>query len=339
MIWHLKSLNLKTILRPSIVGGMPLKHTHVVPSLNFKCTPRVDIYILFEMLPQCHKPNSTCGFFLCKFLHVKCQKLAKALSKIHTMERDFGCPNTKNIAGPVRGRVCMWLAVVVNRCNNNRWWGEQPLTLTSTCTRNNTTTCSPCIHALGDTLQLLFFQLPRLEISVLAINTHTIRAKLTTIAHVKKRTGNSRLTPWTVWQALVSPPSNQPSLPFDRRVWHLPCPRIHCRCHRIDYANYPFRDSASTPRVSLGNLNQNSKLLIHQQFNPEVTFSESSLIVAISNPGAPISWISVTASLLPSLDSSRIPLSTFTAEACIVSMDAFSPLAASRRPHSLKLSC
>ena len=24
-IWHLKSLNLKTILRPSIVGGMPLK--------------------------------------------------------------------------------------------------------------------------------------------------------------------------------------------------------------------------------------------------------------------------------------------------------------------------
>jgi hypothetical protein len=40
MIWHLKSLNLKTILRPSIVGGMPLKRTHVVPSLNFKCTPR-----------------------------------------------------------------------------------------------------------------------------------------------------------------------------------------------------------------------------------------------------------------------------------------------------------
>ena len=25
MIWHLKSLNLKTIPRPSIVGGMPLK--------------------------------------------------------------------------------------------------------------------------------------------------------------------------------------------------------------------------------------------------------------------------------------------------------------------------
>ena len=41
MIWHFKSLNLKTILRPSIVGGMPLKCTHVVPSLNFKCTPRV----------------------------------------------------------------------------------------------------------------------------------------------------------------------------------------------------------------------------------------------------------------------------------------------------------
>ena len=36
----LKILNLKTILRPSIVGGMPLKHTHVVPSLNIGCTPR-----------------------------------------------------------------------------------------------------------------------------------------------------------------------------------------------------------------------------------------------------------------------------------------------------------
>ena len=40
IIWHLKSLNLKIILRPSIVGGMPLKRTHVVPSLNLKCTPR-----------------------------------------------------------------------------------------------------------------------------------------------------------------------------------------------------------------------------------------------------------------------------------------------------------
>ena len=40
MIWHLKFLNLKTILRPSIVGGMPLKRTHVVPSLNIECTPR-----------------------------------------------------------------------------------------------------------------------------------------------------------------------------------------------------------------------------------------------------------------------------------------------------------
>ena len=39
MIWHLESLNLKTILRPSIVCSMPLKNTHVVPSLNFKCTP------------------------------------------------------------------------------------------------------------------------------------------------------------------------------------------------------------------------------------------------------------------------------------------------------------
>ena len=41
MIWHLKIINLKTILRPSVVGGMPLKRTHVVPSLNIGCTPRV----------------------------------------------------------------------------------------------------------------------------------------------------------------------------------------------------------------------------------------------------------------------------------------------------------
>ena len=41
MIWHLKFINLKTILRPSIVGGMPLKCTHVVPSLNIECTPGI----------------------------------------------------------------------------------------------------------------------------------------------------------------------------------------------------------------------------------------------------------------------------------------------------------
>ena len=29
MIWHLESLNLKTILRPSILEGMPLKRSHV----------------------------------------------------------------------------------------------------------------------------------------------------------------------------------------------------------------------------------------------------------------------------------------------------------------------
>ena len=40
MIWHLKGFSLKTNLKPSIVGGMPLKCTHVVSSLNFKCTPR-----------------------------------------------------------------------------------------------------------------------------------------------------------------------------------------------------------------------------------------------------------------------------------------------------------
>ena len=48
VIWHLKHLNLKTILRPSIVGGMPLKCTHVVPSLNFKCTPQG----MFKTLPS-----------------------------------------------------------------------------------------------------------------------------------------------------------------------------------------------------------------------------------------------------------------------------------------------
>jgi hypothetical protein len=49
MIWHVKSLDLKTILRPSIVGGMPLKRTHMVPSLNFKCTPR-DVNVLYILL-------------------------------------------------------------------------------------------------------------------------------------------------------------------------------------------------------------------------------------------------------------------------------------------------
>ena len=48
IIWHLKYLNLKTILRPSIVGGMPLKRTHMVPSLNIECTPReFDIIVIF----------------------------------------------------------------------------------------------------------------------------------------------------------------------------------------------------------------------------------------------------------------------------------------------------
>ena len=48
VIWHLKNINLKTILRPIIVGGMPLKCTHVVPSLNFKCTPQG----MFKTLPS-----------------------------------------------------------------------------------------------------------------------------------------------------------------------------------------------------------------------------------------------------------------------------------------------
>ena len=43
MIWHLRSLNLETFLRPSIVGGMQLKRTHMVPRLNFKCTPRESV--------------------------------------------------------------------------------------------------------------------------------------------------------------------------------------------------------------------------------------------------------------------------------------------------------
>ena len=29
VIWHLENLNLKTILRPSILGGMPLKRSPV----------------------------------------------------------------------------------------------------------------------------------------------------------------------------------------------------------------------------------------------------------------------------------------------------------------------
>ena len=46
MIWHLKILNLKTILRPSIVKVMPLKRSHVVPSLHIKCTPRVPLPLI-----------------------------------------------------------------------------------------------------------------------------------------------------------------------------------------------------------------------------------------------------------------------------------------------------
>ena len=44
MNWRSKILNFKTILKPSIVGVMPLKHTHVVPNLNFKCTPQESLY-------------------------------------------------------------------------------------------------------------------------------------------------------------------------------------------------------------------------------------------------------------------------------------------------------
>jgi hypothetical protein len=39
MIWHLKFLNLKTSLRPSIVGGMPLKRTHVFLVLTLSALP------------------------------------------------------------------------------------------------------------------------------------------------------------------------------------------------------------------------------------------------------------------------------------------------------------
>ena len=53
MIWHLKSLNLKTILRPSIVRGMPLKRTHMVPSLNFKCTPGESLDKYFIAIRNC----------------------------------------------------------------------------------------------------------------------------------------------------------------------------------------------------------------------------------------------------------------------------------------------
>ena len=65
MIWHLKFLNLKNILRPSIVGGMPLKRTHVVPSLNIECTPRV-WYLEFDYIYCCYHPillNTNFQFF------------------------------------------------------------------------------------------------------------------------------------------------------------------------------------------------------------------------------------------------------------------------------------
>ena len=35
IIWHLKTLNLKTISRPSIVGGMPLNALTCIPNLKF----------------------------------------------------------------------------------------------------------------------------------------------------------------------------------------------------------------------------------------------------------------------------------------------------------------
>ena len=41
MIWHLKSLKLKNILRPSIVGGKPLKRTHVYSILTLSALPGV----------------------------------------------------------------------------------------------------------------------------------------------------------------------------------------------------------------------------------------------------------------------------------------------------------
>ena len=56
LIWHVKNLNLKTILRPNIVRGMPLKCTHVVPSLNFKCTPRELVWVT--------RPKPCSGFVL-----------------------------------------------------------------------------------------------------------------------------------------------------------------------------------------------------------------------------------------------------------------------------------
>ena len=39
MIWHLKILNLKIILRPIYEGGMPLKRTHVYIVLTLSALP------------------------------------------------------------------------------------------------------------------------------------------------------------------------------------------------------------------------------------------------------------------------------------------------------------
>jgi hypothetical protein len=38
-----KNINLKIISRSSIVGGMLLKHTYMVPNHSFKCIPQGDI--------------------------------------------------------------------------------------------------------------------------------------------------------------------------------------------------------------------------------------------------------------------------------------------------------
>ena len=53
IIWHLKNLIIKTILRPSIVGGMPSNALTCIPNLNTKCTRQGMIILKNTSLSWC----------------------------------------------------------------------------------------------------------------------------------------------------------------------------------------------------------------------------------------------------------------------------------------------
>ena len=66
-----------------------LNVTCLVIRVNLISEVSIDVwFFLFRSHTSCQILNRTyqltCILFLCKFLHVKCQKLAKTLSKIHT---------------------------------------------------------------------------------------------------------------------------------------------------------------------------------------------------------------------------------------------------------------